>query len=128
MLLLAESDAQPSNAVASCRPAQQPAPPAPDVQQPVSRSEPELAADMVELVFLRLVNVFRSRTEIGARINHVSIEPEPIEVVRHIVVTGDCGRVTLPGMSPWQGAQQGGDPPRQGRPADPFGKREPDLQ
>lgn len=64
-------------------------PAAADVEQLFARLQPELAADMIELVFLRLVDAVGEIGEIAAAIDHAFIEEEPVEGVRNIVVMLD---------------------------------------
>ena len=67
--------------------ADQRAPAAADIEQPVTRREPQLAADHVELVALRPVEVVvPGGREIAAGVDHLVVEKEPVEAVRDIVV------------------------------------------
>ena len=45
---------------------------------------------MVELQLLRRVEIFSPGREIGAGIDHVAVEPEPVEIVRHVEVIADA--------------------------------------
>ena len=65
------------------------APAAADVEQPLARLQPELAADMVELVGLRLVDAVGEIGEIAAAVDHAFVEEEPVEVIRDVVVMLD---------------------------------------
>ena len=56
-LLIAQRNADPLDAVARSRPAQQTTPAAANVQQPLARLEPQLAADMLELLLLRGIQI-----------------------------------------------------------------------
>ena len=89
-LLHRESDAQSLNAIMLRRMADQRAPAAADVQMPRARLEAQFAADHVELVELGLVDVIMEiGGVIGAGIDHLLVEEELIEGVRHVVVMGD---------------------------------------
>ena len=65
------------------------APAAADVEQRLAGLQAQLAADMVELVELRLVDPVREILEVAAAVDHALVEEEPVEVVRNIVVVGD---------------------------------------
>ena len=65
------------------------APAAADVEQPLARLQPQLAADMVELVGLRLVDAVGEIGEIAAAVDHAFVEEEPVEIVRDVVVMLD---------------------------------------
>ncbi len=54
-----------------------------------SRLEPELAADQFHLGGLRFFQRNLGRRKVGARVNHLPIEPEAIEVVADVVVMID---------------------------------------
>jgi len=64
----------------------QPAPAAADVEETLPGLEHELAAYVLEFLLLRLVERIVVALEIRARVRHVAIEPEPIELVGHVVV------------------------------------------
>jgi hypothetical protein len=73
-------------------------PAAADVEQALARFQPQLAADHVELVPLRPGDVVVPvGLKIGAGIDHLRVQKEPVEVVRHVVVIGD---VALVGLGP----------------------------
>ena len=61
------------------------------------RAQHQLAADVVELGFLRLRQRHAGVAEIGARIDAPRIEPERVEVVRDVVVELDLPRVGCAG-------------------------------
>ena len=70
--------------------ADQRAPAAADVEQAIAGLQPQLAADHVELVALRAGEiVVPVRLKVGAGIDHLRIEEEPVEGVRDVVVIGD---------------------------------------
>src|SRR6185312_9235666 len=79
VLLRAQRDADAVDAVALGGEAQQPAPAAADIEQPLFRPELQLAADVIELLLLRRVDIFPAALEIAAGIDHAAIEPERIE-------------------------------------------------
>jgi hypothetical protein len=63
------------------RPAQQSAPAAPEIEHPVAGFQQQLTANMIQLVRLRGVDVFGACAEVRSRINHLSVEPETIEII-----------------------------------------------
>ena len=65
-LRLAERNAETGNAVIFRGPAQQPAPAAADVKQPITRLQSQFTADVIEFLLLRGVEVFITGREIGA--------------------------------------------------------------
>ena len=65
------------------------APAAADVEQAFARLQPQLAADMVELVGLRLVDAVGEIREVAAAVDHALVEEEPVEIVRNVVVMLD---------------------------------------
>ena len=65
-LRLAEGDIDGGDAVARRCPADQTTPAAADVEQPIAGLKPQLAADMVELLFLCGVEIFRAGLKIRA--------------------------------------------------------------
>jgi len=77
----------------------QPAPPATDVEQPLTGLETELPANQIELCFLRDIERIIPRAEIRARINHPLVEPELIKGVADIVVELDRRGVAHRGVS-----------------------------
>ena len=88
-LLLRQRDAMADDAIVLGGMDQHRAPAAADVEQPVARLQPELAADMVELVCLRLVDAIGEIREVAAAVDHALVEEEPVEGVRNIVVMLD---------------------------------------
>ena len=65
------------------------APAAADVEQPFVWLQPDLVENVVDLLDLRLLQRVGRRTEIGARVDHVRVEPQPVEVVGQVVVVRD---------------------------------------
>ena len=88
-LRLAQGDAENLHAVAARRVAGQPTPTTPDVQQRLSGTESQRAADEVELGFLRLAQILVSGREIGAGVGEMFVEPERVEIVADVVVVLD---------------------------------------
>lgn len=98
-LPLAQRDAVRVHAVRARSPARQGAPSAPDVEQAFAGPQTQLAADVIELVALRLIERVLGRLEIAARIHALLIEPQPVEGVGHVVVKRDCGAIGLTRMA-----------------------------
>src|SRR5262249_9057713 len=71
------------------RPDAEPTPAAANVEELLPRLEPELAADEIDLVRLRLLELAVGLAVVGARIEHEGIEEERVEVIGHVVVMGD---------------------------------------
>ena len=67
----------------------QSAPAAADIEHPLARFEPQLAADHLHLVVLRLFERIAPVGEISARILHLGIEKQPVELVAQIVMKLD---------------------------------------
>src|SRR5207237_215502 len=72
-LLAAQRDANRLDAVALGGELHEPAPTAADVQQALARSQPQLAADQVQFLLLRGVQVVVRRPEIGAGVDHPAV-------------------------------------------------------
>ena len=81
-------DARDVEAAAACRP-QHPAISTADVEQPFARLQPELAADVVELVDLRLVDAVGEILEVAAAVDHALVKEEPVEGIRDVVMMLD---------------------------------------
>src|SRR5712691_2650572 len=62
------------------------APAAADVEKRLPRLEPELAADEIDLVLLRLLELAVGVAVVGARVEHERVEEQGVEIVRHVVV------------------------------------------
>ena len=71
------------------------APAAADVEERLTGLQAQLAADEVELVRLRLLELAVGIAIVRAGVDHERVEEECIEVVRHVVVVGDRLRVVL---------------------------------
>ena len=76
----------------------EPAPAAADVEQTVAGLEPEFAANNVQLVALGRVEIL-IRLQKYARVHHAGIEPELVELGRHIVVIANGLGVAFLGMA-----------------------------
>ena len=63
--------------------------PQPMSSKRVARLQPQLAADVLELVGLRLVDGCWRIGEIGAGVDHPLVEEEPVERIRYVVVMLD---------------------------------------
>ena len=72
------------------------APAAADVEQALVRLQVVLAQHVVQLLNLRFFQAVRMVLEVGARINHVLVQPKPVEIVRNVVVVGDGLGIHLP--------------------------------
>ena len=91
------------------------APAAADVEQRLARLQPQLAADHIEFVDLRLIEAVAPVVEIAAGVDHLRVEPQPIEGVGDVVVMGDVLRfsASLPSLSrSWATPSSGHGPPR----------------
>ena len=76
-----EGDAEGADAVVLHGPDGEAAPAAADVEQGLVGRQPQLPADQVELVGLRLLEPTGGVAVIGARVHHERIEEERIEIV-----------------------------------------------
>ena len=99
----------------------QSAPTTADIQQALPRLESQLAADVVQFAFLRLVQVLVGGGEAGAGIDHAPVQPRLIEVVGDVVVV--AGGLAVPfrrvataaqadGAAPVPGAAAGRQAPK----------------
>ncbi|MNK35689.1 hypothetical protein D3C87_542200 [compost metagenome] len=88
-LVLRQRDAHAARAELLRRADHQRAPAAADVEQRLPGLEFDLGEDVVDFLQLRGGQVFVAVLEVGARIDHVRIEPELVERVRHVVVVLD---------------------------------------
>jgi hypothetical protein len=85
-LRLRERDAVGLHAVVARRVAHQPAPAAADIEQLLARREPQLPADHVELVVLRLLERVVPVGKVRAGILHLGIEKQLVELVPQVVM------------------------------------------
>src|SRR5207249_3672057 len=70
-------------------------PAAANIEKRFPTFQPQLAADHLEFVSLRLVDVIGPIGEIGTRVNHVPVEPEGVKRVGYIVMVADVLLVLL---------------------------------
>ena len=84
-----QRDAVRGDAVILRRVADEPAPAAADVEKALARLQPQLAADHLQLVGLRLRDAVAPVGEVGARVDHLRVEEERVEVVGEVVVELD---------------------------------------
>jgi hypothetical protein len=77
------------NAVVLRRPDREPAPAAADVEECLAGLQPELAADEIDLVLLRLLELAVRIAIVGAGVEHERVQEQGVEVVRDIVVMRD---------------------------------------
>ena len=68
------------------------------LEQAVARAQPQFAADVVELARLGDLEFLVLRCKISTRIDHLFVQPERGEVVRHIVVIPHGLPVALDGV------------------------------
>ncbi|MNN36494.1 hypothetical protein D3C81_1503930 [compost metagenome] len=80
-LLAAEGDAVDLGTELTGGKARQPTPAATDVQQPLTGLQTQLAAQVTQFGLLGSIQVFRAGLEVGAGIDHVTVQPQPVEVV-----------------------------------------------
>src|SRR5271170_569445 len=78
----------------------QSAPTTTDIEQTIPRLQSELAADVVDFLFLRQIEAILWFTEIGAGINPLPIQPQRKKLVRYIIVASDRTPVEQPRMPP----------------------------
>ena len=107
-LRLGQRHAERFHAVVLDRVHDEPAPAAADVEEPFALAQPQLAADVVELLLLRRVEVVVRCAEVRARVDHPPVEEEPVELGVEVVVVVDGLRQPLGGVAP---------PAQTGRPA-----------
>ena len=100
VLILRQRDAECVDAVALRGAKDQRTPAAADVEELLARVQHQLAADVIELLHLGLVERIRLAAEIRARIDHAFVEPEPIEGVRDVVMMLDVRPVSAPAAEP----------------------------
>src|SRR5207302_6225938 len=62
------------------------APSTTDIEQTLPGPEPQLATDIIELLLLCIIEIIARRVEISTRINHATVEPEMIKLIRQIVM------------------------------------------
>ena len=97
-LLLRQRHAVDVRAVVPGGVAREAAPAAADVQHPVSRREAQLAAALVQLRHRRLGERRAGIREIAVRVDHLGVEKESVEGVRHVVMVRDQLLVAPPAL------------------------------
>ena len=105
VLVAAEGDAARLHAVVLGRVQQEAAPAGADVEEALAFLQHQLAADVLQLGFLRRGQVHAGVAVIGAGIDPLRVEPEGVEVVGDVVVELDLLGVDL-GPVPRLGARQ----------------------
>ena len=96
VLVLRKRDAVRVHAVVLGGVEDEPAPAAADVEETLPGRQAELAADVVELRDLRVVERLRVVPEVRARVHHALVEPHAVERVADVVVVRDVGAVGAP--------------------------------
>src|SRR5206468_12298673 len=96
---VAEGDAQCRDVVVLRGVHDQSAPSTADVEQTLTRLQTQLAADEVELGFLRTLQIVVVMREVGARVHHARIQPERVKRIANVVVKPDGVEITALGMS-----------------------------
>ena len=94
-LVFAQCDANAARAVLLRGADHQCAPAAADIEQGLSRLQPDLRQDMVDLLDLRGSQVLVAILEVGAGIHHVRVEELLVELVGNVVVVADRFRIAL---------------------------------
>ncbi len=93
VLVLRQRDAVRVHAVVLGGVEDEPAPAAADVEEALAGREAQLAADVVELRDLRVVERLRFVLEVRARVHHALVEPHAVERVADVVVVRDVAAV-----------------------------------
>src|SRR6266568_2857673 len=75
------------------------APAATDIEQALTGTQAQFAADVIKLAFLCRIEVIVWRLEISGGINHVPIKPQSIKIVRNVVVKRYCALIALDRVS-----------------------------
>src|SRR5215469_4760371 len=95
---LTQRNAEPGHPMVLRRVDQKSTPTATDIKQPLTRAQAQLAACVVQLLFLRTIQVDAGRLEIRTRIHQTFVEKQPEKVVGDVVVISDRLSVSLPRM------------------------------
>ena len=95
VLVAAERDAAPLDAIVLGSPEQEAAPAGTDVEEALALLQHQLPADVLDLRFLGLRQRHAGVAEIGAGVDPLRIEPEGVELVGDVVVELDLARVGL---------------------------------
>ena len=73
-------------------------PAAADIQQPFAGPQAQLAANVLKLVALRRVQRIGGLLEVGAGVHPLLVQPQPIELVGHVIVERDRGAIAVARM------------------------------
>src|SRR5208337_5566102 len=77
----------------------QSAPTAANIQERLATTEPQLLAHVIQLALLCRIQIFFRSGEVSARVDHVPIQPERVELRWKIVVIADGLLVPILGMN-----------------------------
>src|SRR5260370_40686464 len=114
-LVLTQCNAERPGVVIRSGVKQQSSPAAADIQETLVRLQAQLAANEVELVSLGRLQRLAPGRKIRARIHHLIVEKQPVEVVRHIVVMANGVAIACLAVRPaadvchqlpWRGRKQ----------------------
>src|SRR6266568_377440 len=94
-LPLTESDPVRFYSIVLCCIENQRTPTTTDIQQALTRTQTQLAANIIELTFLGSVKVIIRSSKVGAGIGHALAQPEGKELAGAVVVKGDGLSITL---------------------------------
>ena len=94
-LRFAQGDASCTDPVALSSVDDEPTPSTTDVKQALTGPQPQLAADVVELALLGTVQILLRRGEVRAGLDNVLVQPQAVELARHVVVVGAGPPVAL---------------------------------
>ena len=71
------------------------APTAANVEEALASTQTQFVAEIIEFSFLRRIEVIVRRLEVGTGIYHLPIQPEPIKIIRNVVMEGHCAPITF---------------------------------
>src|SRR5436189_275919 len=74
------------------------APATANVEQSLARAQPQFTTDVIELLFLRGTEITVRRLEIRARVNHAPIQPEPVKIIRNVIMKCDHATIAFQRM------------------------------
>ena len=97
-LLLAQGDAVGIDAIMLRRPAHHGTPAAADIQKALTQLQAQFAANMVQLVALRLLQCVGRGFKISTGVNHLLVQPEFVKRVGHVVMKGNGGEIAVLGV------------------------------
>src|SRR5258706_9481313 len=98
-LWLAEGDAVRFYSIVLCSIDDQSAPATTDIQQALSRTQAQLATNVVQLTLLCRVQGIVGRGKVRTGVDHASIQPQCIKIIRTVIVIGDGLPITLFGVA-----------------------------